>query len=348
MTSGISNELANWATVLTAVISLFALIFVGWQVLAIRVDTALARKAATSTAYSAISEGADRITAHFVADPKIQRIFWGEENADNSDEAIRAGALAEMHLDFLDSVLEQQRDLGNEMDWSTWEVYFRGVYAGSEVVRAYVAANFEFYPDYTYYHLGLIVVRERRSGRVSSCWRAFECQGGPSEGGEAGIARSASAKAILRLSQLPEAGFPWCRTWLFVKVDHSGEVDPSPAGEPQPEFAASVAPLLPFRAGPRFWRPATLVAALVRCGTHGRVDELELDALRQWVTHTMRNSEVNHVQFEFWTAGFGREAVAFNPQRPLREAVTSNYLLAGYQGVRVHALRDRSGVRRLA
>ena len=74
--------------------------------------------------------------------------------------------------DFADVCVEQRKSITRgEMDWSTWDAYFRYLYRSSPVLQAFLRENQDFYPDYLMSVFGYIVVREERTGVVQSEWR---------------------------------------------------------------------------------------------------------------------------------------------------------------------------------
>jgi len=162
------------ASAAVAALATVVAVFVAWvQLRSLAQDSKVTRTATVSTAYSAISEGSDRISSRLLERPRVYERFW-DESAKHLEER-RAELIAEMYLDFVDSVIEQQRGIVDDMDWSAWDSYFRTLYRESPVLRSYIGENFDYYPDYTYYHLGLIVVRTGDRGEILSRWRSHEC-----------------------------------------------------------------------------------------------------------------------------------------------------------------------------
>jgi len=165
----------QWAGIL---IALGGLVFVLIQVRGLAKQQKLAAKAATSLLYGVVSEAMSRVNNLFYLHPEWVRYFYEGEEAPARDTDLRTqlDMVCELVMDFVDAVVEQKRVLPADiaMDWSTWEAYFRFLYARSPMLQEFVEDNLDFYPDYFLAALGYLVVRERKTGETLSTWTARE------------------------------------------------------------------------------------------------------------------------------------------------------------------------------
>jgi hypothetical protein len=122
-------------------------------------------------------------------------------------------------VDFADVCVEQRNSIRHaEMDWSTWDAYFRYLFQNSPVLQRFLRENKDFYPDYLTSVFGYIVVRVEHTGEVASEWQVEESEEGLQ-------------------------GYPWIRTWLITKIrkdkDKSGNTTTLEAAVQAPDRVAT-------------------------------------------------------------------------------------------------------------
>ena len=264
----------QWAATIVAFVGLLLVIL---QIRQLTEQQRDASKAATSQLYGLISEAMNRINSLFEDHPDWIPYFYNEKPVP-ADPVLKAALenVCEVYMDFVDAVVEQKGSLTDltTMDWSTWEVYFRAVFASSRLLREFMWKNLEFYPDYLYSALGCILVRSPWSGQIQSRWRVDEVNDANRE----------RASQALRPTELPEPGYPWIRTWMFREWRELTEVDVPPPGL----FAAVEA------TGPRSVRVTLGWAS----GTSTPIPRArDLYVLQNWVVGGMLGTIVDEVDF---------------------------------------------------
>lgn len=274
----------QWAA--TAV-ALVGLILVVWQIRQLTEQQRDASKAATSQLYGLISEAMNRINSLFEDHPDWIPYFYSEKLVP-ADPVLKDALenVCEVYMDFVDAVVEQKGSLPDltTMDWTTWDAYFRAVFASSQLLREFMWKNLEFYPDYLYAALGCVLVRSPWSGEIESRWRADEVDDANAE----------RAQQALAPSELPSSGYPWIRTWMFREWQELVEPDSSSGSHlatqpPPPGLFAAVA-----ATGPHSVR-ATLGWASPT--TTPMPDARALYVLENWVVGGMLGTIVDEVEF---------------------------------------------------
>jgi hypothetical protein len=121
----------------------------------------------------------------------------GSKRARSSPTTPNAGTLdlaCEAIVDFADVCVEQRKSIPDaDMDWSTWDAYFRFLYQNSPVLRRFLRDSKDFYPDYLTTVFGYILVRDEQTGTVASEWQVKESEQGLK-------------------------GYPWMRTWVITEI----------------------------------------------------------------------------------------------------------------------------------
>jgi hypothetical protein len=227
----------NWILAVAAI----ATFLVIWQQLRrLEQQAELATRATRSQLYGIVSEAMRRIGERFHEHPEWRPFFYeGKEYPTyaSPDDRVRIDNFCEALMDLVDAVVEQKRAMPESMDWSTWDAYFRFLYANSPKLRSFVDENEDFYPDYIVAALGMIRVRrrpERRpltsgdhpapptAGEVINRWEVRELRD-PDEANddrrERGLRQAEAELVKAHLGDPGKRGYPWVRTWLFYPRD---------------------------------------------------------------------------------------------------------------------------------
>lgn len=301
----------QWAGIL---IALGGLVFVLIQVRDLAKQQKLAAKAATSLLYGVVSEAMSRVNNLFYLHPEWVRYFYEGEEAPARDTDLRTqlDMVCELVMDFVDAVVEQKRVLPADiaMDWSTWEAYFRFLYARSPMLQEFVEDNLDFYPDYFLAALGYLVVRERKTGETLSTWTARELN--PDEKDPKQLPHVTLAAGILEYEKLPPRGFPWNRTWI---ISRKAETVGHEASFPVVVAAVVGTAVDQVRVTWR-WSPQSNETAFVR----------EQHVLRCWVLGTMEGTGVKKVEFDLPT---GRTTYLMGKRRAAKG--TNAFLIPEYR-----------------
>lgn len=188
-------------------------------------------RANVSGAYAQVSQGMAHVTELLFQNHEWIPYFYDGEEPDGDDDKWKLQLICEAIVDFADSLVEQRRAVPEaDMDWSTWESYFRYLHQNSPLLGRYLEENLDFYPDYVFSVFGLIVVRDQ-SGKQTSRWEAKEVDAEELEqfdwldGAFGGGGRP---------SGFGVRGYPWIRTWQLTRID-DGSGDP-------PTLIAAVVP----------------------------------------------------------------------------------------------------------
>ena len=301
----------QWAGIL---IALGGLVFVLIQVRGLAKQQKLAAKAATSLLYGVVSEAMSRVNNLFYLHPEWVRYFYEGEEAPARDTDLRTqlDMVCELVMDFVDAVVEQKRVLPADiaMDWSTWEAYFRFLYARSPMLQEFVEDNLDFYPDYFLAALGYLVVREPKTGETLSTWTARELN--PDEKDPKQLPHVTLAAGILEYEKLPPRGFPWNRTWIISrKAEAVGQEASFPV-----VVAAVVGTAVDQVKVTWRWSPQSNETAFVR----------EQHVLRCWVVGTMEGTGVKKVEFDLPT---GRTTYLMGKRRAAKG--TNAFLIPEYR-----------------
>jgi len=301
----------QWAGIL---IALGGLVFVLIQVRGLAKQQKLAAKAATSLLYGVVSEAMSRVNNLFYLHPEWVRYFYEGEEAPARDTDLRTqlDMVCELVMDFVDAVVEQKRVLPADiaMDWSTWEAYFRFLYARSPMLQEFVEDNLDFYPDYFLAALGYLVVREPKTGETLSTWTARELN--PDEKDPKQLPHVTLAAGILEYEKLPPRGFPWNRTWIISrKAEAVGQEASFPV-----VVAAVVGTAVDQVKVTWRWSPQSNETAFVR----------EQHVLRCWVLGTMEGTGVKKVEFDLPT---GRTTYLMGKRRAAKG--TNAFLIPEYR-----------------
>jgi hypothetical protein len=212
----LASALTDWIQAAgTSVAALLAVAAAGlavWQLKSIKDQTITNTSANISQAYAVVSSEMGAIREHFLAHPLLYPYFYEEKEPADGDaqEAARLQVVCEAICDFADGLVEQRRATPSaDMDWSTWETYFRFLYGASPLLRAYIVENIEYYPDYVLSMFGFVVVRDEDSGKVKSMWAATSMR------------REQAVRAAFG-DALPQPvlghGYPWIGTWEIREV----------------------------------------------------------------------------------------------------------------------------------
>lgn|GEM_PF-5782994 len=251
------------ASMITAVVALAGLILIVPQLRQARAASQLAAKAARSQLYGAVAAGMYTLNDFLKGHPEmVGYLYEGTMPASPDDPTVHGliELMCDEFMDFVDSVTEQRRSLPAGMDWSTWDSYFRDVYAASSVLRGWLDRNIAYYPDYTLGPLGFIVVRDARDGLVLKRLIA-------SKGDDAGS------------SEPTQMRYPWVARWDFHEYLGPDERGP---------LAATMTVAVPKD------RHATVVVATPVPESDPRI----LETLRSWVVDTMRGVGIDRVDFK--------------------------------------------------
>jgi hypothetical protein len=205
-----ADWITAWAAVATAAIALVATGVAFWQLPQIRKQLTLVAHANASQAYDVVAERMASLR-NILADDDAALYPYFYESRDPSNVSYSKAALdlaCEAIVDFADVCVEQRKSIaGADMDWSSWDAYFRHLYQHSPVLKAFLSENLDFYPDYVTTVFGYIRVRDELNGAVTSEWEVREAD--PQE----------------------VAGYPWIRTWVMTQIsqrDGKGELKPVP------------------------------------------------------------------------------------------------------------------------
>jgi hypothetical protein len=220
-----------------------ALLAVGATIAAVRqlrfinTQTATSASANTSQAYAVVSQQMGEIRTLFLEHPEWYPYFYeGKAPPKVLDprEKDRLEVVCEAICDFADGLVEQRRSCPSaDMDWSTWEAYFRFLYGSSPLLQEYLVENVSLWPDYVLSMFGFVVVRDERTGELRSMWGATELE-------EEADVLGAFGRAI------PDpvvAGYPWIRTWRLEQVWDEAPDGKLAASIQPPKDAAQVASL---------------------------------------------------------------------------------------------------------
>jgi hypothetical protein len=178
-----------------------------WQLPKIKKQLTLATQANVSEAYAVVSERSASLRNVLAADKAaLYPYFYDGIDPDQTRWLSKRPWLrkrpnkdaldlaCEAFVDFADVCVEQRKTIaGADMDWSTWDSYFRYVYQHSPVLQRFLRKNIDFYPDYVTTVFGYIVVRDEKTGVVKSQWEVHE-------------------------SNEESKGYPWGRTWLISEI----------------------------------------------------------------------------------------------------------------------------------
>ena len=216
MIGNVVIDIGDWGTFGAAIVAAIALTFAWLQVKGLRDQTALAAQAGVSQAYGEGIRGMTFIHKIFLANPGWIPYFYDGHKAPKANSKKRAQLeyVCEILMDFLDTVVEQRNAMpSSDMDWSTWETYFRGVYASSPIMREWAKANIDHYPDYEFAVLGFIIVRDPLYGKVLSHWSAVEIDTDGEPDSEV-----AQRLQVDEIGIASESRYPWLRAWMIERV----------------------------------------------------------------------------------------------------------------------------------
>ena len=181
-----------------------------WQLPKIGNEIRLGAQANLSSAYSVVSDRMAALRDVLAADDAAlyPYFYLGRDPEDEEAQALREQPsedvlqlACEAIADFADVCVEQRKSItAGEMDWSTWDAYFRYLYQNSPVLQRFLRENQDFYPDYLMSVFGYVVVRDERTGVVHSEWEVAE-------------------------SEDDVGGYPWMRTWLIKKIGEDDETE---------------------------------------------------------------------------------------------------------------------------
>jgi len=191
-----STTTAEWltayGTVAAAGFALIATIVAVWQLPRIAGELTLAAQTNVSQAYAVVAERSAALRdllANNEADlyPYFyERLRPHSKRERSFPKPPNEGTLqlaCEAIVDFADVCVEQRKSIpGADMDWSTWDAYFRDLYQHSPVLKQFLRDNKDFYPDYLTTVFGYIVVRDEQTGNVKSEWKVSEKRRGEMHG----------------------------------------------------------------------------------------------------------------------------------------------------------------------
>ena len=199
----LASSITDW---LSFALGAAAVAIAFWQLPKIGNQLRLAAETNLSSAYAVVSERMAALRDLLAEDDAAlyPYFYLGRDPEDEETNAPSEDVLqlaCEAIADFADVCVEQRKSITRgEMDWSTWDAYFRYLYRSSPVLQAFLRENQDFYPDYLMSVFGYIVVREERTGVVQSEWQVDESEDGVS-------------------------GYPWMRTWLIKKISEDDQTE---------------------------------------------------------------------------------------------------------------------------
>lgn len=319
--------LAAWGQFFTLLVTASGLIFVYLQLRSLAREHKLATNAATSQLYAEVSVAMDRVSRVFNERPALIPYLYENKPAPPVDRAPsvrrRLDNVCESVLDMVDAVVEQRRSLPADvsMDWSTWDAYFRYMFANSPVLQEFVDDNADFYPDYLFAALGRIVVRDTATGRVLSRWNVRELA--PDDAADAESLGVGPVSAVIDPASLPEPGFPFLRTWLIERKQSARATEPAAAA-----LVAAVEGVSPVE--------AKVTMRWLAAPGHDAVRVRELEVLQHWIVGTMHGTGIKQIAFDLPT---GRRSFAF--RKPTVPNGTRSFLVPEYP------IRDRPSRQRL-
>jgi hypothetical protein len=273
----VASALTDWIGAGAAVLTVAFASLVVFQLLDIKKQTRQSALAGVSQSYAQVSERMWTLRNSLFEHPGWVRDFYENVRADGvpKDVATQLEMLCEEIVDFADALIEQRNTIpGADMDWSTWDVYFRYLYQHSPLLRTYLRVNRTFYPDYVLTAFGYVIARDEQSGVIRSEWSVYEWQPDLADDRvEEAVAR------CLREGEHPDVataeGFPWFRTWAITRIDDDRD------DTQVPRLVAVT------RAGPSDGRQAD-----VRIAWCGAPDEDATPVLQSWVLSVLRGSSV--------------------------------------------------------
>jgi hypothetical protein len=219
------TEVAN---IVLAIAAILTLLFTGFQLRLLSHQMTVSSQAGISQAYGQVMQGMGEIHRILLEHPDWIPYLYEDKEVGSGSDALRQELyhLCEVFADFLDVVVEQRGAIpSSEMDWSTWDLYFRYVYANSPILREWVLDNITFYPDYELASLGFIVVREPVNGRVTEVWDAIAYEEEKPE--HASTVRQLWPEEADRTARISQAGYPWVGTWIMRCYDGDGHWKPA-------------------------------------------------------------------------------------------------------------------------
>jgi hypothetical protein len=221
----LASAFTDWVTLAFAGV---ATLIAAWQLPKIGNQLRLAAETNVSSAYSVVSERMASLRDILAADDAALYPYFysGLDPDDEHDRSLPKRPnedvlqlACEAIVDFADVCVEQRNSIRHaEMDWSTWDAYFRYLFQNSPVLQRFLRENKDFYPDYLTSVFGYIVVRVEHTGEVASEWQVEESEEGLQ-------------------------GYPWIRTWLITKIrkdeDKSGNTTTMEAAVQAPDRVAT-------------------------------------------------------------------------------------------------------------
>jgi hypothetical protein len=202
----LASTLTDWLNAVGALgaacFALVGLALAFWQLPRISRQLKLSADTNVAQAYGAVSDRMASFHDILAADrAAFDPYFYGNAAPDDpptpgreAPSAHELELVCEAIVDFADVCVEERKCIaGAEMDWSTWDAYFRFIYQNSPALRAYLRDNTDFYPDYITAVFGFIVVREEAAGEIVSVWEVAEDPDGLK-------------------------GYPWMRTWILTSI----------------------------------------------------------------------------------------------------------------------------------
>ncbi len=234
LASGFGHAPDWWLAWLTVVLVLTAgasVLFVARQLRHLVREGKIASGAATSQLHDHVREGMWHVNQMFLEHPDLYQYFVeGIPVPKDAEDRIQVHVeqVAEALLELAENVVEQRSTLETDLDWSTWDAYFRYLYTASPRIRQYIPDNVDFYPDYVFAIFGFVNVRESASGRLLSQWEAYELKPRGFEiftplADLEDELRSPSGRQLARqvfgFEHPAEGGYPWMRTWMMRRLD---------------------------------------------------------------------------------------------------------------------------------
>jgi len=273
----VASALTEWIGAGAAVLTVAFASLAVFQLLDIKKQTRQSALAGVSQAYAQVSERMWTLRNSLFEHPGWVRYFYENEPSDDvaEDIATQLEMLCQEIVDFADALIEQQNTIpGADMDWSTWDVYFRFLYQHSPILRTYLRDNRAFYPDYVLTAFGYVIVRDEQSGVIRSEWSVYEWQRELGDDRlEEAVARCLKEGEHAELATAE--GFPWFTTWAITRIDDDRD-------ETQVPKLVAVT-----RA-----RPSDRRQADVRIAWCGAPAEDATPALQSWVLGVLRGSSV--------------------------------------------------------
>ena len=218
------------ATAFLASATVISLIVVAAQLREVARQDKIASGATQSQVYGRVLEAMRVIDRVLLERPELLKYFYkGVEPPRKPSEALdaRLMQLSFLFMDLASDVMEQRRALHTDVDWQSWDAFFRFVYGSSPYLRRFIEDNVDFYTDYVLAAFGHVNIREEFTGRIIGQWEAYEPASGLANVED--DRRRPSGRRLIRalwpereVERRPATTYPWARTWLLRRLYSAG------------------------------------------------------------------------------------------------------------------------------